>query len=165
MLVVGENSYVDVAYADSFFADYLDSDTWNNTTEEMKSKALITATSLIDNSYIWKGVKYDENQALQFPRIYTGCQDGTPEGEVPTAIKDATCIQAQYLLKNQNSLYTVDDNIKSASLDVMKIEYFESNYDELNVVDKMVSNMLSCYGKIKPSVNSDNRIFNVRTIR
>lgn len=154
-LIVGENSYVSVAEADTFFSNYLYSDTWEATDEETKKKALITATSMLDINFIWWGIKTDPDQTLDFPRTSTvyniGCGNNDPEN-IPKEIKDATCIQAQYIL--DNNVYVKKDRIKKAELDVMNVEYFESNYDDIDMIYNVVENRLRCYGKLRYS-NSD----------
>ena len=162
-LIVGENSYVDVAYADTFFSNYLYSDTWEATDDDIKKKALITATFMLDNNFNWWGEKTDEDQTLDFTRtsdIYNlGCGNNDPEN-VPKEIKDATCIQAQYIL--DNNVYLTKDKIKKTTLDVMDIEYFESNYDDKDLIYTVVENRLKCYGKLNTNSNNAGIVCTVR---
>jgi hypothetical protein len=99
-LVVGTNSYISVADADTYFSDRLNADEWTGTD---KDKALIQATKMIDFRH-YLGYKTDETQALKFPRI--GLIDDyvdLDENEVPQKVKDATCELALYLLQDDYS--------------------------------------------------------------
>lgn len=113
-LVVGENSYVDVAEADEYFAGRLDADAWEGSDTDTKAKALITATRRIDMQRL-RGKKADPKQKLQFPRCYweplrqvesnrSNADDPFSggwwcEGEVPQQVKDACCEEALFLLQ------------------------------------------------------------------
>jgi hypothetical protein len=62
------NSYVELEEATEYFEDRVDVAAWDEATDEMKSKALVTATSLLD-SFEWTGVVVSESQPLAFPRV------------------------------------------------------------------------------------------------
>lgn len=96
-LVVGTNSYVDVAQATTYCADRLDADAWTNATEQQKSAALITATKRIDMQRL-RGVKADSAQALQFPRRYPVDGGYVVDEDVPQVVLDATCEEALFML-------------------------------------------------------------------
>lgn len=83
------NSYIDVAYADAYFADRLIT-AWSSLTNPAKQAALIAATDYIDFRWggYFKGCRETENQALEFPR--------TPWVGIPTNLKKAT---AEYALR------------------------------------------------------------------
>ena len=63
-------SYVDINYANAYFATRLNTDVWDNASTQDQQKSLIQATRLIDNLN-FKGFKAvtDGSQKLQFPRI------------------------------------------------------------------------------------------------
>lgn len=114
MLTVGQDSYIDTAGADEYFAGRLYSDAWTNATESDKEKALKQATRIIDRQPL-KGRPVYLGQPLAFPRCYLA--PGAPpsqyrfdllpgwwcETEVPQAVKDACCEEALALLERGNS--------------------------------------------------------------
>ena len=83
------NSYIDVAYADAYFADRLIT-AWSSLMAPAKQAALIAATDYIDFRWggYFKGCRETEDQALEFPR--------TPWAGIPTNLKKAT---AEYALR------------------------------------------------------------------
>lgn len=78
------NSYVDVGFADGYFADR-NNETWEGLSTEQKQSNLIAATDYID--FRWggrfKGYPETDTQALFFPR--------TPWVGLPMNLKKATC--------------------------------------------------------------------------
>jgi hypothetical protein len=115
-ITVGENSYINVADADSYFADRLFSDEWTNATAGQKEQGLKMATKKIDRQQI-RGIKADDTQSLEFPRaLYSNSKsvnpfydplknsiETTPGWVVETAVtqevKDATCEEAMSILQ------------------------------------------------------------------
>jgi hypothetical protein len=89
-LIVGTNSYIDVDEAQAYFDNRLYSDAWTNASQEDKSKALITASSRIDNVPVM-GIKKIYSQPLEFPRYF--------ETDVSQNVKNAVCEEALALLK------------------------------------------------------------------
>jgi hypothetical protein len=67
-LVKGTNSLATVAEADAYFADRLDAAAWTSASDTLKSQALVTATSML-NDMAWAGVAVSESQNLAFPRV------------------------------------------------------------------------------------------------
>lgn len=118
---VGINSYVDISYADNYFAGRLFTDEWDKADLITKEKALLMACKRIERLQ-FKGIKADfENQILQFPRalpvvnvpIYVQEQDfnlGTMrfivQDQVPEEVKQAQCEEALALLKYGNNTRT-----------------------------------------------------------
>jgi hypothetical protein len=106
-LVKGTNSYVTVAEADAYFADYLDTEAWDAADVLKKTKALVSATRCLD-VLAWSGTAVSESQPLAFPRdieyfeVRVGVLvslKGTPE-----RVADATMQQALHLLSNEGIL-------------------------------------------------------------
>lgn len=67
-ITVGQNSYITVADAQTYFDSRLFSDTWTNSTADDKAKALIMASKKIDRQPL-RGKRIDINQAMEFPRM------------------------------------------------------------------------------------------------
>jgi hypothetical protein len=116
---VGINSYVDIEYANGYFAGRLYADEWGNADTATKEKALLTACRRIERLQ-FKGIKADpENQILQFPRALPSV--GMPlyprerqfnfdyalayivQEKVPEEVKQAQCEEALALLKYGNN--------------------------------------------------------------
>lgn len=97
-LIVGQNSYVTVAEADEIIASRFMSISnerklWNSLSEEDKSILIVTTTEKYDNnSMLYKGIKKDVKQALQFPRIINSklvdCPETIKAGLIMQCIKD-----------------------------------------------------------------------------
>jgi len=107
-LVKGENSYVDVAEADAYFDDRLDAAAWTDETDPLqKARALITATSMLDNLE-WSGVAVSVDQTLAFPRngSYFDPRLGSNANmdPVPKRVEVATFELAYHLLNNDGLL-------------------------------------------------------------
>lgn len=93
-ITVGENSYIDINGADEYFAGRLHAESWGETSDAYKEKALKQATKEIDRQPL-TGRKTADDQALAFPRY--------PDEEVPEAVKEACCEVALALLERGNS--------------------------------------------------------------
>lgn len=117
-LVKGTNSYATILEADAYFSDRLDVAAWTSATENQKSQALITATSMLDD-LAWTGVATDSAQLLAFPRIglYFDPRLGINveiEG-TPSRILTA-CLQLAYHLLNNDGL--LDDTGSAIDLSI-----------------------------------------------
>ena len=87
-------SYCTIEYADEYFKKRLHAESWGETSDADKEKALRQATKEIDRQLL-KGRKATEAQELAFPRH--------PDTEVPEAVKEACCEIALALLERGNS--------------------------------------------------------------
>ena len=87
-------SYCTIEYADEYFKKRLHAESWGETSEADKEKALKQATRSIDRMPL-KGRKTDLHQPLAFPRY--------PDTEIPEAVKEACCEEALALLESGNS--------------------------------------------------------------
>ena len=125
-LVVGTNSYISVADADTYFADRLYATVWTNATTENKEKALIMATSRLDmRDYYGQPTDTTTPQPLKFPRAYLPLVDGIEyaSDEIPDPIKYATCEEAIILL-TQNPTDTPSENkYDRVKLGDMEVDY------------------------------------------
>lgn len=120
-LVKGTNSYATVEEADAYFADRLDVAAWTDADPSQKAKALVTATSVLDEQQ-WTGSAISESQLLAFPRIggYYDPKLGTfiEFSLVPSRIIFATFEQSYHLLNNDGLL---DDSGSVTNLSVSSI--------------------------------------------
>jgi hypothetical protein len=121
-LVVGTNSYISRADAETYFADRLNSSEWDDATDANKDAALIQATRMIDyRDYI--GVRTDSDQALKFPR--SGLVDdgvALDPDEVPQSVLDATCELALYALQEDYSALGDLDDYSSVTVGPISVE-------------------------------------------
>lgn len=138
---VGVNSYIDISYADEYFAGRLYTDEWEQADTLTKEKALLMACRRIERLQ-FKGIKADpENQILQFPRALPSV--GMPlyprerqfnfdytlayimQEEVPEEVKQAQCEEALALLKYGNSARTKaqEQNVVRVSFGEVSEEY------------------------------------------
>ena len=93
-ITVGENSYIDTEEANEYFENRLYAESWGETSDADKEKALRQATKEIDRQLL-KGRKATDSQELAFPRY--------PDTEVPETVKEACCEIALALLERGNS--------------------------------------------------------------
>lgn len=107
--------YITVNDAQAYFDDRLNSDAWDDATDDDKLKALKTATRLINNLR-FIGKKAVPGQENEFPR--------SGQADVPIAIQEATCELALLLLDQIDSNMEVDNtNVTSETLGGVKTTY------------------------------------------
>lgn len=85
-------NYVTLNEAQTYFDTRLNTDTWDNSSDSDKTKAITMATRAID-ALNFQGEKTSSIQENQFPR------DG--DIDVPQEVKDATCELALVLLDGE----------------------------------------------------------------
>lgn len=107
------NSYVTLAYANSFFENWLLPNAWDDAVPDDQERALMTATEWLEE-YDYIGTPATDTQALKWPAIsifdtngdLVADSNGTPtlilgrydETEMPVPLMNATCSLAFYLL-------------------------------------------------------------------
>ena len=125
-LTVGENTFITVSDADSFWSDLNDSD-WSNADQAEKESALRKATVFIDKEYEWPGHIADDTQKLSWPRDNAYDDEGRHLTDIPQAVKDATAYLAGQQVKG-NEIFQVrgkDNRIQSLKAGPVEIEYEE----------------------------------------
>ena len=90
-LTLGSNTYVSLAEAEAYFAEY-PCDSWDGEEEE-KEQSLVNATQAIDALY---GEKYmselaEDSQPLLFPRVQFYDMNRRLVSGLPTSLKNAVC--------------------------------------------------------------------------
>lgn len=98
LVVVGQNSYVTVTEADEIIASRFMSISkerklWDSLSEDDKDILIVSTTEKYDNNtMLYKGIKKDVKQALQFPRIINSklvdCPETIKAGLIMQCIKD-----------------------------------------------------------------------------
>ena len=86
--------YCTIEYANEYFAGRLHAESWGETSDADKEKALRQATKEIDRQLL-RGRKTNPEQELAFPRH--------PDTEIPAAVKEACCEEALAILERGNS--------------------------------------------------------------
>jgi len=147
-----ETAYCTVAEAEVYFSGRLGADAWDDAVSTDKSKALITATRMIDRlNYI--GIRTSELQSLQFPR-----NDDT---SIPTDIKNATCELALALLDG------VDPDLEYENLSMVAQGYSnaKSTYDRSSKPEHILSGIPSfrAWTYLKPYLR-DNLTFDLSRV-
>ena len=108
------DSYVTVAFADTYFGKRLYVTDWTAATNDDKEKALQLATVTMENQR-WKGTKATTTQALEWPRNGTYDQNGYSyeNDEIPTPIANGVCELALSLLGSDRTADTGTEGFKS----------------------------------------------------
>ena len=124
-------SYVDVAYVDSYFLKRGNTE-WDSITN--KESRIVLAMDFIENNYTYLGTKLVSTQSLSFPRLING------ETVYPIAIKNALC----ELALKANSGDLLQDTGKTTireKVGILEVEY-DANQDDLtsyNYVNKLLA--------------------------
>jgi len=148
-VVDGANSYVDVDYADAYLSANIHVFAqWSALTVENKENLLIWATREIDAQATWYGVKTDEDSPLRWPRTNVKDVDGTPIGvnEIPTALKNAVCELARFLMVRDRTQETGKEGLKVLQADVVRLEFDE--YYRAPVIPSTIGALLRGLGVI-----------------
>lgn len=160
-IIVGENSYASVAYADSYFAVRAVT-AWAALTLEQKEAALITATDYLEALYQWNGTRAGD-QMLSWPRI-GAFVDGVEITGIPDRIAKACCEAA--IRASKGTLLADQDRqvVKRKKADVVEIEYadpsglsFQERYPYIN---RLLSGFFA-----DSADDGGNRFSQVKTVR
>ena len=133
-----EKSYITCNEAVEYFMNRYGADIWQTLDLTGQRQALITATKHIDR-LPFVGRKANQNQPLEFPRIYSSCSIGT---EIPQAIKDATAEEAlsivQYVDANGEDVFNGAENANFQSLKLgdATINYGSNSNSASNTVNQ-----------------------------
>ena len=111
--VSSADSYISVADADTYNLAHTADPDWVAAITAVKEKGLKLATQYLDSKYRmrWRGARFNEVQALGWPRTGFYDYDGFEiEGEsVPTRLEEATVEAAIRVVKGDN-LFAVNEN-------------------------------------------------------
>lgn len=106
-LVVGTNSYIDVADSILYFEDRFTDDfssNWSDIDDDIKAKLLISSSSYIDNLFDHFNDKTYPDQVMEYPRNL--------ETEVPVRVINAVCELALYIFDNGYSFTAEPTSLK-----------------------------------------------------
>lgn len=148
-------SYVTVEEADDYFSNLLVAEAWENAEDDIKVRALRTATSQID-SLNFIGFKLKPDQPLAFPRINRPLTDmelikyQTRVVDIPQDVKKATLEQALWLIKQvtQSSNEYAEmqaQNIKSYTVGDVSISFDLERHNNAQGICLSAKTLISKY--------------------
>ena len=110
------NSYCTVEEATAYHAARLSSPEWTAASADNKAVAVIMATRVLDQQFLWAEYQSTKEQALRWPR--TGILDASelafvPSDSIPSELKNATAELAWSLLKGDR---TLDSDVEAQGL-------------------------------------------------
>ena len=124
-------SYIDVAFADTYFLKR-GIIQWAGLTN--REQLIVRAMDYIENNYTYQGTKLLSTQSLQFPRLICG------ETVYPIALKNAVCELA--LKSNEEDLLAdTDKTTIREKVGTLEIEYDpnQDNIKSYNYVNKLLA--------------------------
>ncbi len=108
------NSYLSVEDAATYHATYTGSDDWTSATDAEQKLALIQATQYLDAKYHskWRGVRTNEDQALDWPRTEAEDDDGydIDDESVPVPLEQACAELALRVVLGDDLLAALEDS-------------------------------------------------------
>ena len=109
------NAYCTLEEANLYVAGHIASAKWDAATADERNRAIVTATALLDSTFIWDGEPTTYEQRLLWPRI--GCAPAPATSWLTTrfrsSVKDATAELARQLLASDR---TADNDAEAAGL-------------------------------------------------
>ena len=127
-VVPSANSYVTVAFADSYFeVDREFFDVWDALDQDVKEARLRWATRILDQKVHWNGRKTNEDSALRWPREGVKDRDAIviEEDEMPLQLREVTCEMAKFIHTSNPTTSQGGDALRRIAVDVIEIEYQE----------------------------------------
>jgi hypothetical protein len=102
--LANSNALIDVAFADAYWTDRGGNTVWTASSEPQKQAAIVQATDYICGRFRFKGTKYKEEQALEWPRVYCDSEDP----QMPTNMKKAV---AEYAMRARTAPLLADPTV------------------------------------------------------
>ena len=142
------NSYVDVAYADTYLADDFYPGNWPTLDNGQKQSILVDASRTLDSIVAWRGVKTVDDSGLRWPRRGVADRDGIRIGDnvIPKQLKEATIEMALSIMALDMSV-DQDPNtsyLKRVKADDIEIEWkSDSEIPYQSQVPRKVKNLLA----------------------
>lgn len=128
------NALIDVAFADAYFTDRGVA-AWTGDADTVKKPAIVRATDYLNNRFKFKGCKFREEQALEFPRNDTA--------DMPVKMKQAV---AEYALRALTTVLAPDPTVDATGGKVlMKREKVGPVEEETQYSDSTSVSLLKPY--------------------
>ena len=159
-IVVGTDTYLSVANADTYWSDRNDA-TWAAATTAVKEKALREATQYIDGAYSFIGELAVFTQLLAWPRgsaeVLTGNFKGAyyDSTTIPPQVQNACAELAKDALsENLRPSQARGGAIKKEKVDVIEVEYldFAPTHKTFSFVSMMLKDLTTVAGNFKKLV-------------
>ena len=150
-IVVGTDSYISVAEADTYWANRNNS-VWADAATPDKEAALRESTVYLDGHYAWIGVIEDTDQVLGWPRTGAVDNEGRTLSDVPTKVEDA---EAELALQSLSgalvpALSQDDVRTKKEKVGEIEVEYFDNSKigRVYNFVDLLLTGLYEPSGNV-----------------
>ena len=129
-VIVGANSYVNLAEAENYISDMPSPAllTWNALADDVERESLlIYATRVLDQRARWNGQKFAAASPLRWPRVNVVDCDGLPVAHdvVHSNVKAAVCEMALWFSIPGQNPFTVSESqgIQEFAVDVIRVVY------------------------------------------
>jgi hypothetical protein len=154
------NSYAAVSDADAYHLNHPYSATWDAATTDQKTRALITATRLIDEQVEWNGVVHNSAQALLWPRagMYYQNEWYIPLTVIPQKLMDAVSEFARQILDDNRM---ADDQLSTQGITGIQagdVDITFTGYSRAKVIPDAVYYMLRPWGSIRNRSEATSRL-------
>ena len=140
------NSFCSRAFGDTYHEDRLHAATWTNAAGDIKDAALIMATRIFGQQFIWDGQQtYPGVQGLEFPRV--GLLDSDEPNarpldstKIPIQLANGTAEFARLLIKSDTTVAsgTAGGAITSLKAGSVKIDYAEGVVAHVDLIPTSV---------------------------
>ena len=122
------NSYCSRAVANTYHEDRLHAATWTDADDVTKDAALLMATRVLDQQFVWEGVRSATSQKLEWPRSGLLNDEGDlalSSAEIPARLQDATAEFARLLIETDTTVASgvAGGAITSLKAGSVKIDY------------------------------------------
>jgi hypothetical protein len=146
------NTYATLVEANAYISARLHVSTWEEAINDDKNRALLWATSLLDDLVGWAGLKGGTTQALRWPRTSVWDIDGqsVTSTAIPQFLKDATSEFAFHLLSEDRTLETNRDMMGFESMQVGPLSVKIDRYTKKPVLPTSVQTIIRDYSISSP---------------
>jgi hypothetical protein len=141
------NSYATLAEANTYHESVLEADAepWNDADVDVRNRALVQATRLLDANIAWTGWPATSAQVLGWPRIYAYTRTGglVASNVIPNELKNATAELARRLIVNGMPDTASDtEGLKRLKAGPVELEFDGSSSDS-GVIPALVLAMIA----------------------
>jgi hypothetical protein len=148
-LVVGTNSYISYADANTYFALHSQGAAWESATEDTRVRALATAARVIDTEFSFLGTALDAAQALAHPRQggwytdpTTGAQRATDDPETANRVGRAAAELALHLVRNPTAGILGSASPERIKIGPIEIEDTRGSSVDIPLIPSIVKTLL-----------------------
>lgn len=117
-MILYDDTFATLEFANSYFKNHPESDSWSSFADDKKAKALIFATKKVNN-FNFVGNPKSTTQKLAFPRDF--------QPELPVEIQYAVCEEALTILQKSPHSKNAQYGIASVKMGNTEVSYFSSS--------------------------------------